>query len=334
MTIARNLVSDHHRSFRTRREVPSDGEIATAEVAESAEQTALRNQLRADLSEALTRLTPSQQKCVFLRFYCGFSVPRTANALGSNPGAVRALQYRAIRALAVILAEQRSPSDSLRAPARCRMKETVMALAPGIGAALVDIVGGDHVCFDVAVRRRYGRWLTEVFYAVPDAVVLPARTGEVSELMRGAAACGVPIVHRSLAPGSARAVLLGAGWIVLSLERMNRIVDVDLVGGVARIQPYVTGEQLRFATELDLSGPAEVSGLAAEDSHTSQCAILDAEAVLPRGEIVRTGDRLPTRDQRLAAPLDGPDGTMAVITEFTICLDPSRASSQFGLIGR
>lgn len=61
-----------------------------------------------------------------------------------------------------------------------------MALAPEICAAMVDIVGSGHVCFDRTVRRQYGCMLSDLFAVVLEAVVFPASTGEVAELMRGA----------------------------------------------------------------------------------------------------------------------------------------------------
>lgn len=114
LTIARNLAADHYRSLRVRREVLSDRVIDSSVFAESAEQAALRNQLRADLLEALDRLSVPQRECLFLRFYRDLSCDRTADALGSNSGAVRALQYRAVRELATVLTEEHSPSDLMR----------------------------------------------------------------------------------------------------------------------------------------------------------------------------------------------------------------------------
>lgn len=203
-----------------------------------------------------------------------------------------------------------------------------MSLAPGISAAVVDIVGGDHVSVDLALRRRYGCGFGDLFCAVPDAVVFPASTGEVSELMRGAHVCGVPIAHRSAANSPTGAVYLGTGGIVLSLERMNRIIDVALDDGIARIQPYVTAAQFRSATGLSRPDPPEMPAAALNDQLVSEGQILGLEVVLPTGEIVRSGGGLLARDlaqQDAATLLAGRDGTLAVITELTVALDPSRA---------
>lgn len=209
-----------------------------------------------------------------------------------------------------------------------------MALEPGVCAALVDIVGGSHVSLDLAARQQYSCRLTDVFVAVPDAVVFPASTGQVSELVRGAAACGMPIAQRSVVLNPAGAMHLGTGGIVLSLERMNRLIDVDMASGVARIQPHATAEKLRSSIGLNLTDPARPLGAAQTDPPRSGTTILGLEAVLPTGEIVRTGGSLLARElgeAELADLLARPDGTLAVITELTICLDPSRAQPYIAL---
>jgi RNA polymerase sigma-70 factor, ECF subfamily len=57
------------------------------------------------LLTAVKQLNPEQQECIVLRFLHGFSVAETAQAMGRNEGAVKALQYRAVRALARLLPE-------------------------------------------------------------------------------------------------------------------------------------------------------------------------------------------------------------------------------------
>lgn len=204
-----------------------------------------------------------------------------------------------------------------------------MALAPGIStAALVDIVGGSHVCFDLAVRRRFGCGFSDLFSAVPDVVVFPASTGEVSELMRDARASGVPIAHHCAARSPAGTMALGAGGIVLSLKRMNRIIDVDLADGIARIQP--TSPARRFDPPQDSTGQIRPSRQLMLSAVTSLRAVRSWvwKRCCPPGEIVRTGGSLLARDlgeRELAALLAGPDGTLAVITELTVALDSSRA---------
>lgn len=104
-TIARNVVIDHVRSAHVRREVSMDHDIEVTRVMDSAESAALLRQLQADVQAAIAQLTRPQRECVFLRFYRGCSVEKTARAMDSTAGAVRALQYRALRHLAAIMAQ-------------------------------------------------------------------------------------------------------------------------------------------------------------------------------------------------------------------------------------
>lgn len=106
VTIARNLVADHYKSSRFRLEVSTADMLATAgdpagtETPETEVITSLTN---TSLLQAVKQLNPEQQECVVLRFLQGLSVSETALAMGKNDGAIKALQYRAVRALGRML---------------------------------------------------------------------------------------------------------------------------------------------------------------------------------------------------------------------------------------
>jgi RNA polymerase sigma-70 factor (ECF subfamily) len=103
VTIARNLVADHFKSSRFRLEVTT-GEMPDAnEVERSPEDSVLEPLSNAALLEAVRRLNPQQQECVTLRFLQGLSVAETARVMGKNEGAIKTLQYRAVRTLARLL---------------------------------------------------------------------------------------------------------------------------------------------------------------------------------------------------------------------------------------
>ena len=103
ITIARNLIADHYKSGRYRLEVATEdlvgaaGEQIASDDPEDAVLTALTNR---ELVLAIKKLGPEQQECVVLRFLQGLSVSETALAMGKNDGSIKALQYRAVRALA------------------------------------------------------------------------------------------------------------------------------------------------------------------------------------------------------------------------------------------
>ncbi|TMR08845.1 sigma-70 family RNA polymerase sigma factor [Nonomuraea turkmeniaca] len=101
VTIARNLVADHFKSGRYRLEIPT-GEILDvpldgSHIPENAVVTAIINDR---MLRAVRDLNPEQQECVVLRFLHGLSLAETALIMGKKSGAIKALQFRAVRALA------------------------------------------------------------------------------------------------------------------------------------------------------------------------------------------------------------------------------------------
>jgi len=72
---------------------------------EGPEGAVLAGLQNAVLLDAVRRLGPEQQECVVLRFLQGLSVAETAQVMGKNDGAIKALQHRAVRALGRLLPE-------------------------------------------------------------------------------------------------------------------------------------------------------------------------------------------------------------------------------------
>ena len=113
VTIARNLVADHFKSGRYRLEVTS-GDVLDADREDrgpegSPEAAVVDHITNVALLTAVKQLNPEQQECIVLRFLQGFSVAETAQAMGKNEGAIKALQYRAVRALARLLPDGFQP---------------------------------------------------------------------------------------------------------------------------------------------------------------------------------------------------------------------------------
>jgi len=101
VTIARNLVTDHFKSGRNRLEV------STAEILDTPldgqhipENAVVTNLVNEHVMRAVQQLGPEQQECVILRFLHGLSLAETALIMGKKSGAIKALQFRAIKALA------------------------------------------------------------------------------------------------------------------------------------------------------------------------------------------------------------------------------------------
>lgn len=104
VTIARNLIADNYKSSRHRMEV-STGEMLDPDTVEpSPEEIILELLTNEALLAAVAMLNEQQRECVTLRFLEQRSVAETAEVMGKAEGAVKTLQYRAIRTLGRILA--------------------------------------------------------------------------------------------------------------------------------------------------------------------------------------------------------------------------------------
>ncbi|GLV51502.1 RNA polymerase sigma factor [Thermobispora bispora] len=101
VTIARNLVTDHFKSGRNRLEVTTadvlDRPLDSTQIPENA---VVANIVNEHVIQAVKKLRAEQQECVILRFVYGMSLAETAKIMGKKSNAIKALQFRAIRALA------------------------------------------------------------------------------------------------------------------------------------------------------------------------------------------------------------------------------------------
>jgi RNA polymerase sigma-70 factor (ECF subfamily) len=103
MTIARNIVFDHSKSARFRLELTT-AEVQDSDATEpSPEATVLTRLTNERLLRAVNELGDEQRECIVLRFLNGLSVAETAEVMGKNDGAIKALQHRAVKRLSSLL---------------------------------------------------------------------------------------------------------------------------------------------------------------------------------------------------------------------------------------
>ena len=104
LTIARNRVHDHYKSARFRLEqAQSDAGVTEIDLSSTPERDAERAAVVAEVQAALTKLKPDHAEVLHLRFVEDLSVAEAAEILGRRVGAVRALQHRALKALAALV---------------------------------------------------------------------------------------------------------------------------------------------------------------------------------------------------------------------------------------
>jgi glycolate oxidase len=175
----------------------------------------------------------------------------------------------------------------------------------------------------------------------PDAVVLPANTGDVAAIVKLCAADRIPIVPRGAGTGYTGGAVPIHGGIVLSLERMSRILEIDERNLVAVVEPNVITGDLQAAVErVGLFYPPDPASLkmSAIGGNVAECAggprafkygttkhyVLGLEAVLPTGEIIETGGKVVKNvvGYDLTHLLVGSEGTLAIVTKVIVRLIP------------
>ncbi|HEX5138906.1 MAG TPA: FAD-binding oxidoreductase [Planctomycetota bacterium] len=187
----------------------------------------------------------------------------------------------------------------------------------------------------------YGRDETMDLFHAPELVVRPRSTPEVQEVLRLANREGIPVTPRGGGTGKAGGCIPVAGGIVLTLERMNRIKEIDASNRFAIVEPGVVlwtlHEECRklgllYPVDMSSGGSCELGGNLACDGGgeravkygTTRAQVAGVEAVLMGGEVIRTGGKLRKNAAGYALHhlIVGSEGTLAVITEATLRLVP------------
>ncbi len=175
---------------------------------------------------------------------------------------------------------------------------------------------------------------------VPALVVLPRTTEEVQAAVRACHAAGVPFVARGAGTGLSGGALPVAEGVVISLARMNRILEVDLESERVVVQPGVTnlevtqavvGDRLFYAPDPSSQQVCTIGGNVAENSGGAHCLkygftvnhVTGLVVVLPDGEIVRLGGMsLESPGPDLLGVFVGSEGTLGIATEITLRVLP------------
>ncbi len=214
----------------------------------------------------------------------------------------------------------------------------------GVEAQFAEIVGDKNMLTGDAISEDYTH--DEALTATPQKpayVVKPATAEEVAKLLKVASEQRIPVTARGSGCGLSGAAQPVDGGLVISFERMNAVLEVDADNHVAVVQPGVTLTQLDAMTaEVGLSYtvyPGELSssvggnvgtnagGMRAVKYGVTRHNVLGLEAVLPTGEIIRTGGKMSkiSSGYDLTQLIIGSEGTLALATEVIVKLVPRLA---------
>jgi glycolate oxidase len=210
-----------------------------------------------------------------------------------------------------------------------------------VATRLAKIVGDRNLLTGDAISEDYthDEALTEAPQK-PGYVVKPATADEVAELLKVATEQRLPVTARGSGCGLSGAAQPVEGGLLISFERMNAVLEVDADNHVAVVQPGVTLTELDAKTaEVGLSYtvyPGELSssvggnvgtnagGMRAVKYGVTRHNVLGLQAVLPTGEIIRTGGKMSkiSSGYDLTQLIIGSEGTLALATEVIVKLFP------------
>jgi len=200
---------------------------------------------------------------------------------------------------------------------------------------LIRVVGEERVLSAIEDRICYSYDGTKQ-KVLPDIVVRPGDTNDVSNALKIANKYEVPIYARGAGSGLTGGAVPLMGGIVFDLKNMNRIIEICPDDFVATVEPGVVTKELQDeVAKFDLFYPPDPSSAAFSTigGNVAECAggitglkygvtrdyILALEIVLPDGSVINTGRKAGYDLTRL---FTGSEGTLGVFTKITVKLIP------------
>jgi glycolate oxidase len=216
-----------------------------------------------------------------------------------------------------------------------------MDLAP-LTRRLQALVGEPFVLFRPDDLLVYEQDALMVSRHMPDLVVLPQTTEQVSQVVRAVREVGMPIVARGAGTGLAGGAIPQRGGVVVALTRMTRVRELDLESRTAVVEAGVVNAEftamlsrhgLFFAPDPGSQVASTIGGNVANNAGGPHCLaygvtgnhVLGMEVVLHDGSVVWLGGRAwdaPGYD--LGGVLTGSEGTLGIITAVAVRLMPIR----------
>lgn len=203
----------------------------------------------------------------------------------------------------------------------------------------IEILTDPFVIREEALRADYGRDKTEDYFFLPDVVVKPATPKEVSEILKICNENKIAVTPRGAGTGLAGAALPIKGGVVLSMERFNKILNIDELNLQATVEPGVITEVFQNAVKAKglfyppdpaSKGSCFLGGNLAQNSGGPKAVkygvtrdyVINLEVVLPTGEIIWTAANVlkNSTGYNLTQLMCGSEGTLGVITKIVFKL--------------
>ncbi len=214
-------------------------------------------------------------------------------------------------------------------------------VTPSILTNLAEIVGENSVRTDAEALTKYAHDETVGLWAQPEVVVFVRSAQEIAAIFRLATQERIPVTPRGAGYGLSGGAVPVFGGIVLSTEKMNRILEIDKQNLMVTVEPgVITGDIHRAVEAEGLFYPPDpasldsctIGGNIAEGAGgpravkygTTKDYVCGLEAVLPSGDIITCGGKLVKNvtGYNLIQLLIGSEGTLAVVTKIILRLLP------------
>lgn len=216
-----------------------------------------------------------------------------------------------------------------------------MSITPEILLALENIVSPSFIFTDEATRKNYGHDETEDLSFTPQVVVKPANTAEVAQILKVSNTYKIPTVPIGARTGLSGGALSIYGGIAISMERFNKIIEIDEQNLQVTTEPGVITQVLReavaekglfYPVDPSSMGSCYIGGNIAENSGGARALkygvtkdyVLNLEVVLPTGDVIWTGANTlkNSTGYNLTQLMVGSEGTLGIVTKIVLKLIP------------
>lgn len=213
------------------------------------------------------------------------------------------------------------------------------------------ILGESYVFTDLETRNHYGHDETEDYCFPPNVVLKPANAQEISQILQLANEYKIPVTPIGARTGLSGGALCIYEGIGLSMERLNKILEIDERNLQVITEPAVITQVLReavaekglfYPVDPSSQGSCWIGGNVAENSGGARAVkygvtkdyVLNLEVVLPNGEIIWTGANTlkNSTGYNLTQLMVGSEGTLGVITKIVLKLLPKNSHSVLMLV--
>jgi glycolate oxidase len=238
----------------------------------------------------------------------------------------------------------------MNAPEQLKYADIAAQPAPGRQQQVVDrlraVLAPHALLFREEDTRPYECDGLSAFRQLPMVVALPQDESQVRAVLRICHELDVPVVARGAGTGLSGGAMPHASGVVLSLARLNRILSLDPLARLARVQPGVRNLAiseaaapygLYYAPDPSSQIACSIGGNVAENSGGVHCLkygltvhnVLRVRGITIDGEVVEFGcEALDSPGLDLLAALIGSEGMLAVVTEVTVKLVPKPQLAQ------